>query len=608
HSRFRDFRPAMITARSGNDFNYMLLDDTRVETSRFETGGYREQPGGLMAFLYGDREIYRPGETIHSHVIVRNRAWKAQSGMPVKFKLILPNGRELSTQRKTLNAQGAASQDFALAPGTVTGSYTLELYSANDVLLHSKSISVEEFMPDRISVKASTSKDNYLPGDSIQVSGEAANLFGTAAAARKYEVQFSLSKSLFQPKGYEAYNFSIMGLDQVSLPSVFREGKTGENGRFRESMYLDPVYRETGMLQGKAFVTVFDETGRPVNRVAPFEVETQQVFFGTRTSEYYAGVGQALQMGIVSLNSKGQAVPVTARVRLLKINYHNVLKRNYSDRLYFVSQKEERIIQDRVVSTGGRELQLPFTPTESGEYVLRVSLPGSERYVQQSFYAYGRGFTGSNAFAVNTEGTIDITADREVYHPGENAKLLFKTPFNGKLLVTVEQNEVIRHYFLVTDKKTAELVLPVEREYLPNVYITATIFRKLEDSFVPLTVAHGVVPLLVESGQNRIPLSITAAARSRANTRQQITVKTTPGKEVELTIAVVDEGILQLRNSKSPDPYAFFYQKKALMVDGYDLYPFLLPELKLRRSSSGGDGYDLAKRVNPITSKRVKLV
>lgn len=608
NSRYSDFKPALITASRGSDFNFMLLSDARVETSRFETGGYREITGGTMAFLYGDREIYRPGEAVNVQALVRDRKWKAAAGMPVRFRVVLPNGRELLTQRATLDNEGAAGQQFLLPAGTVTGTYSLELYGSNDVLLASRSISVEEFMPDRITVKATTAKITYQSGDSVLLNATASNLFGTAASARNYEVQFDLQRIPFKPKGYDAWNFSISGADKLSFPSSFRQGKTDAGGQLNETFYLDPLYRETGKLKGKAFVTVFDETGRPVNRLCNFDVETQDAYYGVRCSEYYAGVGQPLQLGFVALNGKGQAINSTVSIQIYKVNYHNILERSYGDRYHFRSQRQEQLMQEKTISIGGREAVLPFIPRESGEYLVRARRPGSPRYTEQEFYAYGWGFTGTGAFAVNTEGTIGITTDKPCYQPGENARLLFKTPFNGRLLVTVEQHEVYKYYYLNTDKKAAELVLPVEGKHLPNVYVTATLFRKMDDGSIPLTVAHGVLPLMVEEKTNRLPLTIAAASKSRANTRQLITVKTTPGRSVSMTIAVVDEGILQLRNTETPDPYKWFYQKKALMTDGYDVYPYLLPEYRQRRFSTGGDGFSLAKRVNPITSKRVRLV
>jgi uncharacterized protein YfaS (alpha-2-macroglobulin family) len=104
-------------------------------------------------------------------------------------------------------------------------------------------------------------------------------------------------------------------------------------------------------------------------------------------------------------------------------------------------------------------------------------------------------------------------------------------------------------------------------------------------------------------------LSITAPEKSRSNTKQKICVKAaTENSDVEVTVAVVDEGILQLKNTKTPDPYNFFYRKKALEVTAYDIYQKLLPELASKKSSVAGDGYNMEKRANPLNNRRVKLV
>jgi len=607
-TKFSEFEPGMISVRKGSDFNFMLLNDTRIETSRFETGGYRSNATGYMTFLYGDREIYRPGETIHCNMILRNQQWLPVQGMPVKLRLLLPNGREVSSTRKTLNSQGAAVHDFKLAEGGVTGTYSLEAFTANDVLLTSKSISVEEFMPDRISVKAEAGKTIHQPGDSVVISAMATNLFGTPAAGRKYEIQFNLSKSVFQPEGFDGYTFSITGADEVRYPEVLRQGITGEDGGLRTGFVIENSYSGIGKLQGKAFITVFDETSRPVNRLVPFTVETQRFYFGIKTSDYYGSVGYPVQLSAVAVDGNGRQKDARARIQVIKRDYHNVLNRSYGDRLYYVSQKQDRILVDRVETVSGSGLTVPFVPRESGEYVFRISDPGSNRFVEKEFYAFGWGRTGNNAFAVNTEGTVEITSDKEKYAPGETARLLFKTPFNGRLLVTVEKDEVVSYHYLETEKKAAEMRLAINGNHLPNAYITATLFRKSGEESIPLTVAHGIKQVSVERINNRIPVTIKAVKKSGSNCRQKITVNTGDRGQVELTIAVVDEGILQLKNTRTPDPYDYFYQKRALMVEGFDLYPYLLPEYRLGSSSTGGDGYDLSRRVNPVTSKRVQLI
>jgi uncharacterized protein YfaS (alpha-2-macroglobulin family) len=117
---------------------------------------------------------------------------------------------------------------------------------------------------------------------------------------------------------------------------------------------------------------------------------------------------------------------------------------------------------------------------------------------------------------------------------------------------------------------------------LPNVYITATLFKPLSDDAIPLTVAHGFAPLFVEKSSDKLPVTIVAVEKSRSKTKQNITVKTIAKSDVEITVAVVDEGIMQLKNSKTPDPYGYFYQKRGLEVNAYDVYPYLLPDLKLK--------------------------
>ena len=93
-------------------------------------------------------------------------------------------------------------------------------------------------------------------------------------------------------------------------------------------------------------------------------------------------------------------------------------------------------------------------------------------------------------------------------------------------------------------------------------YVTATLIRAIDNTNLPLTVAHGFAPVSVTDAETNLPVTITAARQSRSKTKQTIRVKT--ARNAQVTIAVVDEGILQFKNFKTPDPHGFFYQKRAL--------------------------------------------
>ncbi|KAA5545024.1 alpha-2-macroglobulin family protein [Adhaeribacter rhizoryzae] len=599
-----DFKVGMITARLGQDFTYLPYSQTQVNTSRFEVGGKRLNSIPYDAFIYGDRNLYRPGDVVHVNTVIRTPEWKTVAGLPVKIKMLLPTGKEFRSLKGKLNAQGACEFTFELPTTTVTGTYTLEVYSGNDVLLNSSKIGVEEFMPDRLKVTPTLNKTIFKAPDSLVASFTAYNLFGPPAVGRNYELQLSLKKKVFEPKNHPDYTFDIVTAGSVDIQNSVRQGQTDAQGQGRETFVLTG-YQDIGLLDGAVYTTVFDETGRPVNRLSKFEVSTQAAFYGIKNFDEYVSTRQAMRIPLLAVNQSGKPITAPVRVQLVRFTYESVIERSV-ERYGYKSQRKENIISSKILTIPASGTTFNFTPVSSGEYEIRVMRPGAFNYVAQKFYAYGWGDTESTSFEVNNEGEVDISLDKTSYEVGEEAKILFKAPFAGKILVTVERDGVMSYHYLQTDKKAASLTLPIKDEYLPTMYITATALRQIKDNTLPLTIARGFVPLSVTKKNTELEVAITAPEVSRSKRVQPVSVQTAPGAEV--TLAVVDEGILQLKDYLTPDPHGYFYQKRALEVNAYDLYPFLFPELTGRRSSFGGDGFDLAKRINPLTSKRVKLV
>ncbi|MEO6168088.1 MAG: MG2 domain-containing protein, partial [Chitinophagales bacterium] len=598
------FRVGMVTCMEGDDFNFMILDNTSVQTSRFDVGGKYGNPAHLDAFMYGDRDIYRPGDSVHVNTVIRTTDWKIQKDVPMKIKLLLPSGKEYQSYKKTPGDQGAFETSFYLPPAIVTGSYTIELYTGNDVLIQSRRISVEEFVPDRIKVVTTVDKQTAKPNDVVKAEVVATNLFGPPAANRNYELQLTLNRNSFSAKKFNDYNFGITTADQIPFEDILRQGKTDNEGKAVEQFTI-PDYRDVGVLAGKIITTVFDESGRPVNRLSEFSVNTQEVFYGIKYFDHWLSTKQQIPVQFIALNTNGQPVTASAQVEIYRYNWENVVTRQ-GGRYVYNAQRKDQLLSRQTIdipASGGR---INFTPVTSGEYEIRIHRAGATTYVQQNFYAYGWGDTQNTSFEVSTEGEVDMQLDKEKYQVGDKAEILLKAPFNGKILVTVERDHVFDYFYVNTDKKAASITIPVKEEYLPNVYITATAIRKISDNQVPLTVARGYVPLTVEKTANRIAVAINAKEQSRSKTNQTITVNTVPN--AELTIAVVDEGILQLKNFLTPDPYHYFYQQRALEVQSYDLYPFLFPEWQTSYSSLGGDLAEMGKRVNPFTAKRFNLV
>ena len=599
------FKIAMVTARTKEDFNYLLFQDTQIETSRYEVEGARDNPAGLMAFIYGERDMYRPGETMHFNTVIRTNRWETPDEIPLKIKLVTPNGREYRTWRKTTNAQGAVETEVTVEASALTGTYQLEVYNANDLLLASQSVSVEEFMPDRIKVTLSGAKAQYKAGETVALTATAVNLFGPPAVGRNYEMAIQWSRKGFSSPEFPEFSFDIPA--ETAFEREQRQGVTNEQGQATERIPIPGEYKDIGLLEGKVYVTVFDENGRPVNRLQRFDVLTQNTLFGIRLPSYYVSTNAPVPVEIIGVNSKGTLQKnVATQVEVVRIEYQTVVEKQ-NDRLRYTSCKREKTVYTNTLTLGNGRGQFRYVPTVSGEYEVRVRRPDAEHYAATNFYAYGYGSTEYSSFEVSTEGRVLMETDKEAYEVGDKARILFKTPFDGRLLVTVERNHLLEHHVLTTEKKAAELTLSLKEVHLPNVYVTATLIRPLDASDLPLTVGHGFAPIAVAAPDRELPVNVTAVAQTRSKTKQKIRVKTAANAQV--TVSMVDEGILQIKNFQTPDIHGYFYQKRALEVVSHDLYAFLFPELTFSTTSSvGGDGYDLERRINPLSNGRTELV
>ncbi|HUR66030.1 MAG TPA: MG2 domain-containing protein [Chitinophagaceae bacterium] len=600
------FKPAMIIAKTSDDFNYLPFNNTKVNTSRFDVGGKRNNASGFDAFVYAERDVYRPGEKINFSVILRDAQWKSPGDVPLKIKFLMPNGKELKSVRKSLNDEGSLEGSIAISTSAITGSYTMEVYTSNDVLLSSKSFSVEEFVPDRIRVSAKMDKTFLRPGEKATLAINATNFFGPPAANRKYETEIQVRQKSFSPEKYDDYDFSLTNQNTFFDKQV-KEGTTDETGNAMVEYEVPDAYLNMGTLQTNFYTTVFDETGRPVSRGTSLDVFTQNVFFGIKQDwSYYSPLNQPVKLQLAAVNKDGNPVSATAKVEVIKHEYRTVLTKS-GNYFRYESQKQDKLMveQQLSISNGSVFSYIPRTP---GDYEVKIYNLGASNYVSRGFYSYGSWGGNNSSFEVSKEGNIDISIDKKSYYTGESVKALFKTPFSGKMLVTMETDHIVSHQIVEVSNRTASVDLKLNVEHVPNVYISATLIKPHEVSDIPLTVAHGFKNVPVEEKNRKIEVKVEAPKTVRSKTHQKVTVKAAPGSMV--TLSAVDNGVLQISDFKTPDPYDHFYQKKALQVAGYDLYPLLFEEVRAKLSSTGGDGFDkdMEKRANAMPAKRVRVV
>lgn len=598
------FEVEMICAERQGDFSYLWTEQHQIETSRFDIEGSTQSASGFTGMLYGERNIYRPGETVNLAAIVRTASQQSPGAIPVKIELSTPDYARYKILRKTLSAQGATDAAFDIPLSAPTGTWTASLLAANDVLIHSTEIKIEEFMPDRLKSSLTLGRDTFFLGDTLTAQLEASSFFGPPAAGRSYHLNLSLSTVNFSAPQFANFQFNSED-NYRHFPDQHWEGELDSLGKGEETWEIPNSMLHSGVVEGIMRSTIFDETGRPVHRRKHFTLHTQQHYFGIAKNDYYCATGKPIQFSIIALNPQGQPVSTQAEVRVIREDYISSISSS-SNYFRYDSQKKDTILFEKNIQLSAQPTPFTFVPDLSGRYEIQVREPGSARYISTVFWSYGQGKTTFTSFRINRDGHIDITLDKPKYKVGETAKILLKGPFSGRMLVTIESHEVLRYYQVQSDHRAAEILLPITAAMAPNVHVTATLIKPHMSTDIPLTVAHGVAPIAVENPATHLPLAIEAQASSPSRQKQTIRIRTAPNATV--TISAVDEGILQVGKMETPNPHAYFYQKRGMSIEWYDHYKYLLPELAPDRSATGGDGYGLENRLNPLANRRVKLV
>jgi len=613
--RSKDFSLKTVTAERENDFNFIHLDDYLVETSRFETGGKLDRQGTYDAFLYGDRNIYRPGEKLYSSGIVRDLNNPLPVGLPVKVRILNPKGSLVSEQLRTLNEEGSFEIQYQTLQTSLTGQYSIGLYTGDDVYLTSTNVSVEDFVPDRLKVQLQASAETARPGETVKFSFQAFNFFGPPAAGRNFEFEGTFEHIPYRSKRFPEFRFFDAGAQNYTANPEVADGETDEEGKGSAEFEIPRNVTSTGVIRARGRVGVFDESGRPVYQLAQVTVFPKNYFVGVKQrGDYYVPPNSPRTVEFIAVDTKDEPLKnFKAKVDIIRLEWHSVLRQHpQTNTLRYVSEQREIVEKSEVITLQDSPYEYKYSVPRSGHYVLRVSKSGDMGYNQFSFYSYSWATSDATSFRISPEAKVEIIADKAVYAPGDKATLLFQTPFSGKMLVTVERNKVFSYRTLIVENNAAAMEIDIGRDFLPNVYVSAVLFRKFKDVNIPLFAGHGFLPIMVEQLSNKLAVSIQAPEKIRPKKKQTITVKTGSESGVFVTLAAVDEGICQVKNYETPDPYKYFYAKKALQTSTYDFFSDLLPEpvSKSLGAAGGGDAelMAMAKRVNPLGVQRFKPV
>ena len=593
-------RPRLVVARTAVDFAFIDLERGTLDLSDRGVAG-RPTPGSLDAYVYTDRGIYRPGETVHAVALLRDAVAVAVPEVPLTLRVLRPDGIEFAREVVADAGEGGHPLSITIPANAYTGRWTVEARADPTVpAIGAATFLAADFVPPRIELDVRAVPERFAPGDGeARARIEAAWLYGGAAAGLKGELdlRFSAARDPFGlANGFE-FGLVEEQIDGASPgEAVFT---TGDDGRASVPLDLSALPATSSPVEVAVRARVFDIGGRPVGRNATVTVLPTPILIGVRPGfEGYVRAGETARFEVAAFDREGERVALEGLEWSLVRESYDWRWWEDDDRLRYRGFMWDEPIAGGSLETGAGELARIERTVDWGRYRLEVRDPkgGAETSIR-----FRAGWGGRFAGAGDTGGppdqvTVRVSAER--FAPGEAATVFIDPPFDAEVVVAVMDEGVRAMRFATVPQGGGEVTLEVGKDWAPGVYVVATAYGA-PDARAPSIPqrAVGAAWMAVDRSGERLKVSIDAPAEIEPGQTVDVAVEVAgaagagEGGRAFVTLAAVDDGVLRLTRYTAPDPTSHFRGQRGLGVRIHDLYGRLIDASGARPGDvrSGGD-------------------
>ncbi len=564
-----------IEVRTGDDFALMSLNSSLLNQSVFDIGGIQKKDG-INVFVYTERGVYRPGDEINLCAIVRNEDNTFPEDHPVRLRIVNPLNKFVYDITNTKAADGFYRFQFETESNAPTGTWTAYLDIGNRTFCHY--LRIEEIVPYRIRVDIETEQETLgLEEQQIEFAVGSEYLFGEPAAGLHSETTVYIEPYDVEFAGYNNFVFGNESIDAKRITGSIYEEKLDENGRIDLIYNLPKNFHEAvsvpSALRLLIDARVYESGGRfvPNTKVIPMDHYSSYVGI-MQLDDPALSIGEEAVFRMAHLTCDGQPIADS------ELEYTIYRSRMYwwweygseiNFRRHFKSSKETAVLEQGIVTTnseGFADLKCKFD--DYGELLLEVKDPQGGHAAGYFFSSFWWGDSAEKS----PPDIVNLKLDKNEYLPGETAIVSLNTPCRGRALITVEKegNVFYRSWEDLTSTKL-EFPIEVREEYIPNAYVSVIVYQPYgqTDNDLPLRM-YGIVPLKVISEGTEIDFALDAPDTIRPEEEFTLAVQTADNQPAQFTVALVDEGLLNITNFKTPNPWDYFFQKQRLITKNYD--------------------------------------
>jgi uncharacterized protein YfaS (alpha-2-macroglobulin family) len=581
-----DRKPFLLVAKKDRQVGYLKLDDgSSLSLSMFDVSGQKITKG-LKGYIYGERGVWRPGDSLFITFMLEDKNDIIPDDHPVSFELYTPENQLYAKRVRTNPVNGF--YDFRTATDTEapTGNWQAVIRVGGSKF--TETLKIETVKPNRLKINLDFGTEILKKDKSVQGTLEVKWLHGAIAKNLNADVNVTLSHGRTKFDNFKDYTFDDPIKEFESEEITLFDGSVNELGKATISPRFTISGSAPGIVNAHFKVRAFEESGE-------FSVDK----FTIPYSPYNSYVGLKIPKGkgwngalfsnepniipIVSVDEQGKAVDRTkVLVEVFEVRWRWWWERSEDDNLarYIANNSSRRLIKDYVNTKNGKVLyELNFKRNTWGRKYIRVTDPVSGHSTGALFYTSYRGWW-NNAGQDSPGGAemLTFSTDKSKYNVGEQVKVELPASESGKALVSIESGSAILDAFWVeTSKENHSFTFEAKAEMAPNVFIHISYIQphKQVENDLPIRL-YGVQPILVENAKTHLKPVISMPDVLAPEENVTIKVSENNGQKMTYTLAVVDEGLLDLTRFPTPNAWKRFYAREALGIKTWDMYKYVL--------------------------------
>jgi len=599
---------AFAIASKGKNKGYIkLFDGNSLSLSKFDVSGSKTQKG-LKGYIYGERGVWRPGDSLHLTFVLNDADNKLPKNHPIKMEITDPSGKLMYKKVTSENLNNFYKFPVTTSQEAKTGNYTAKV-SVGGAKFY-KNLKIETVKPNRLKIKIDFGDEILTSNNPIKGTLDVKWLFGTPAKSLKAEVKAKIATTNYSFDGFKEYVFSDPSRTFSSEEINIFEGKLDENGLANINNKLTVGKNAPGMLNVQFLVRAFENGGdfsidAFTKKYAPFTsfvgLKSPE---GNRYGSFFTDENQ--NFSVVSVDENGNISPNRAlEVEIYQINWRwwwsssddNLSK--YSSSSYHKSYQTLRVSTN---SKGKGSFNINIPERDNGRFLIRVIDKKSGHSTGRTAYFYRNWWRNSSSNDKDAAKMLVFSADKETYNVGETAKITFPSGSEGRALISIENGtKVLETKWVKTTKGTTTAEIVINKNMTPNVFVNISLLQphKATENDLPIRL-FGIIPILVEDASTKLAPQIEMPEELKPEKEFTVKVSEKNNKPMTYTLAVVEEGLLDLTRFKTPNAYDNFYAREALGVKTWDIFDYVIGAYSGSVDqvfAIGGDG-NLAKGKN----------